>query len=190
MNHSQILKYLLPPVAYDPNGCQLSAELYAEGAAIDAALTYGDSLLNEFFPDACMATLPDWERAYGLPDSCQATTQSITERRAALVAKVRASGGLSKQYFRQLAADLGYTGVAIDEYRPTTCDDNCGVALLDDNWRAAWYVNSPDASLHVIANCDDAVEGALDVYKTGPLECMVSRLKPADTTVVFTYGAF
>ncbi|WP_295755991.1 putative phage tail protein [Undibacterium sp.] len=189
MNHSDILKRLLPPSAYDPNGSQLSKELNAEGAALDAALASSDSLLNEFFPDTCVATLPDWERTYGLPDSCQANAQSFTERRAALVARVRATGGLSKQYFRQLAADLGYAGIVIDEYRPTTCDGNCGMALYDDSWRGAWYVNSPNASLHVIANCNDAVEGALDVYKTGALECMVSRLKPADTIVVFTYGA-
>jgi uncharacterized protein YmfQ (DUF2313 family) len=189
MNHVDILKHLLPPVAYDPNGARLSVELAAEGNALDAALASADTLLNEMFQDTCVATLPDWERVFGLPDVCQANAQSVTERRATLVARARATGGLSKPYFRQIAADLGYAGVVIDEYVPTTCDGNCGMALYDDGWRGAWFVNSPNASLHVIATCGDACEGALDVYKTGPLECLIGRLKPADTTVVFTYGA-
>jgi uncharacterized protein YmfQ (DUF2313 family) len=188
MKHSDVLKALLPAGVYDVNGKTLSVEIAAEGGAIDTAMRRADDLLAEFSPATCVATLPEWEAAYGLPDTCQVNTQSVTERRAALLAKVRARGGLSKNYFQQLAADLGYVGMTINEYRPTTCDDNCDMALLDEGWRGAWYVNSPNASLHVLANCGDACEGALDVYKTGALECMINRLKPADTTVVFTYG--
>ena len=187
MKHSDVLKWLLP-ASYDPNGPNISVELEAEGGALDKAQSSAGNLLDEFFPSTCLATLPDWEREYGLPDECRIDAQSITERRAALVAKVRAIGGLSISYLRQLAADLGYVDVTMDEYRPATCSGDCGMSLWDAEWRGSWYVNFPDASLHVIANCGDACEGALDVYKTGILECMINRLKPADTTVVFTYG--
>ena len=188
MGHTAVLNRLLPSSSYEIGAPNLSVELIAEGKALDAAFTLGASLLDEMYPDTCRATLPDWERVYGLPDPCITESQSITERRASLVAKVRAIGGLSLPYFRKIAADLGYSDVVMGEYRPATCSDDCDVSLWEAEWRGAWFVNFADATLHVISNCDDACEGALDVYKTGPLECMLLRLKPADTTVVFNYG--
>jgi uncharacterized protein YmfQ (DUF2313 family) len=188
MSHAAVLKRLLPPSSYEVGAPNLSIELAADGKVLDAAFVLGASLLDEMFPGTCLATLPDWERVYGLPDECLTEAQSVTERRAALVAKDRAVGGLSLPYFRQMADDLGYTDVAMGEYRPATCSDNCDWSLWESEWRGAWHVDFADTALHVIANCGDACEGALDVYKTGPLECMILRLKPADSTVVFNYG--
>lgn len=188
MKHSDVLKLLLP-ASYDPNGPNLAVELEAEGARLDQAQADAAQLLAEFFPETCLATLPEWEFVYGLPDPCLLDdAQSLSERRAALMAKVRAIGGLSLPYFRQMAVDLGYAGVTMGNYMPATCSGDCGMSLWDVEWLGAWYVNFPDATRHVIANCGDACEGALDVYKTGALECMINRLKPADTIVVFNYG--
>ncbi|MDO8654181.1 MAG: DUF2313 domain-containing protein [Undibacterium sp.] len=190
MTHSDILKRLLPPNAYDPNGSQLSIELHAEGAVMDAALTLGDSLLDEFFPDTCVATLTDWERVYGLPDSCRATAQTVAERRASLVAKVRAGGGLSKKYFLQLATDLGYVDTTITEFKPVHCEMHCESAIRETPWRFLWQVNLPhQGNNHTFMRADSTCNSRVDSYTFSQLECVFMRLKPAHTYVKFTYKA-
>lgn len=187
MKHAEVLKRLLPPGSYDPNAENLTVELEAEGKALDAAQANTAKLLREMFPSSCEATLPEWEQEYGLPDPCIIEPQTISERRAMLQFKVRARGGLSLPYFLEMAETLGYEGVTMGNYYPMSCDDSCDAAVRDEGWRGAWYVNRPDPTLHVMMSCEDNSDEVVDAYKTGPLECQINRLKPADTTVVFTY---
>jgi uncharacterized protein YmfQ (DUF2313 family) len=69
MMHADLLKALLPPVSYDVNGQNLSAELGAEGNALDRVLLNADQILLESDPRTTVLMLPDWERVYGLPDT-------------------------------------------------------------------------------------------------------------------------
>lgn len=77
-------------------------------------------------PRSTFELLPDWERAYGLPDLCIRVPQTIEERRNALVAKVTATGGQSRAFFIAEAAALGYT-ISIYEFAPYLCGiTECG----------------------------------------------------------------
>lgn len=123
MTHSDLLALLLPPTSLDPNNAALAAELVAEGNALDLALGYADQLLLEADPRTASATLADWERVYGLPESfiTQAgITQSIAERRAALVAKDAMQGGQSRAFYISLP-DLGADGM----YGRSATDSEC-----------------------------------------------------------------
>lgn len=66
MNHLELLKRSLPPDAYDPDAPNISAELTAEGNALDRAMQSADGLLNEFDPRTTYSLLPDWERVAGV----------------------------------------------------------------------------------------------------------------------------
>ena len=96
MIHADLLKRLLPPTSLDPSGVALSGELVAEGRALDLAQWWADQILQEMSPPTTAALLSDWERVYGLPEACisqAGISQSVSERRAALLAKRALLGG-------------------------------------------------------------------------------------------------
>ena len=187
--HADLLKLLVPPVAYDRTGIALSAELTAIGNQLDASQTMVDELLIELDPRTASALLPEWEAAYGLPDECYAATDTVTDRRVRLAGKVAEIGGLSKPYFLNLAKQLGYVDVAINQFNPSTCEMACDDALRDESWRFAWEVVIPgQQTIHRVLGADSACDEPLDAYKQGPLECLLLRLNPADAVLLFNYG--
>lgn len=74
-------------------------------------------LTVESDPRYTVELLPDWEAAFGLPDPCVESPQTIPDRQAALVTKLTILGGQSRAFFTAAAASLGYT-VSIYEYAP------------------------------------------------------------------------
>jgi uncharacterized protein YmfQ (DUF2313 family) len=188
-SHADLLKQLLPPVAYDRTGLALSAELTAHGAQLDAFQDLVPALLQEMDPRTTEAMLPDWERVYGLPDPCSPTGTSLDERRAALVRKVAEVGGMTRAYFENLAAVLGYRDTSITTYRPTTCEAPCDAPVRDVNWRLLWSVNLPhEGDNHAFFRVDSVCTESVDRYQIGPLECMFIKRRPAHTLVLFTYN--
>lgn len=186
--HADLLKLLLPAIAYDKTGLALSAEIAAEGAQLDAFQALVDALVIETDPRTTNLLLADWERVYGLPDACGSIGVTLADRRAYLTAKVAESGGLSKRYFDNLASVLGYADTTITAFRPTSCESSCESALVDEPWRFAWQVNLPHEGDNYGAFCADSVcTDAVDYYLMGVLECVFMRLKPAHTYVLFTY---
>jgi hypothetical protein len=101
---------------------------------------------------------------------------TTAERQTALLAKLRATGRLNKQYYIDLAATLGYT-VHIDEYTPAWC----GIVVCGEPCGAQtnlfyWLVN-----VHYDFNTP--------FTDYNDLQCVVNRLKPAHTVVLFAvYG--
>lgn len=190
MIHADLLKLLLPPSSVDPQGAALSAELAAEGAALDAADRSADGILREGDPRTTSELLAAWERVAGLPDSCVIATgaeQTVEQRRAALVAKLISLGGQSRQYFIGLAAALGYPGATIDECRPFNCNSNCNDALWSQADRFAWQINLPSAGGVFIMNCNSPCDSPLGAWGDAAVECRIQRLKPAHTTALVAY---
>jgi uncharacterized protein YmfQ (DUF2313 family) len=142
--HADLLKLLLPAVAYDKTGIALTAEIQAEGAQLDAFAAFIEALMDEIDPRTTTELLAAWERVYGLPDACGGADVSapIDQRRAALGGKVAAIGGLSRAYFLDLATKLGYTDTAISRSPLVTCESSCESPVRDDpRWRFVWQVN-------------------------------------------------
>ena len=189
MTHTDLLKFLLPPSSIDPNGPSISAELLAEGNALDRALGYADQLLQEADPRTTAAMLSDWERVYGLPDPyivVAGVSQSFQERGAALVAKVIMQGGQSRAFFIALAAALGYA-IMITECHPQTTEDDSEYAVQDEQYRFIWYVNSALYTMRDQVSEDDT-EMATAAWGNGLLEAVITRYKPAHTDVIFAYS--
>lgn len=188
MNHADLLKLLLPPVSYDPNGPNLAAELVAEGNALDLVMAIAIQLLEEMFPNTTSALLPEWERSFGLPDACGgAVPTTLAGRRAALMAKVANRGGLSKPYFIKLAAQLGFA-ITITEFRPFVVEQSkVGDALFNDTARSTWMVHAPAVTVSEFAVDHATVEEPLRRWGNELLECTFRRLKPPHTTVLFAY---
>lgn len=187
MNHADLLKSLLPLVSYDPAGPAIAAQLGAEGAALDDAIATGLRMLAAITPDGDTQLLPDWERVYGLPDACLADVESsVSSRVAAVIDKIRRGGGLSRQFFIDLAAALGYS-ITITEFSPHNVTSPVTEPLYDTDsqfyWQVSLATDTPPRPITVL----DSVTTPLVVYQTGLLECLLQKLKPAHTELLFAY---
>lgn len=147
-----------------------------------------EGLLNESIPGNARELLTDWERVLALPDSCTAAVDlSIDQRRAAVRSKITSIGGQSRQFFIDLAASLGFPGATIDEFRPMTCNDTCNDVLNSADDRYVWRINLPSSGGMFIANCNSDCNSALASWGNALVECAISKLKAADTDVIFAY---
>lgn len=145
-------------------------------------------LIEEADPRTTAELLADWERVAGLPDPCVealAGTQTTAQRRAALVATLTAIGGQSAAYYIALAASLGYT-ITITEHRTFTVRSKVNDPLNDLPWRFTFTVNSPLNTVRRFT-VRSAVNEPLAAWGNDLIECIISRLKPAHTNVLFAY---
>lgn len=187
MSHVDLLKTLLPSASYDPAGPAISAQLGADGAALDDALATGLRVLAAITPDGDIQLLPDWERVYGLPDACMDDIDtSVSSRVAAVIDKIRRGGGLSRQFFIDLGAALGYA-ITITEFLPHSVSTPVTYPLYDTDIQYYWKVSLASATPPRPITVRDSVTTPLVVYQTGLLECLLQKLKPAHTELQFAY---
>lgn len=171
------LRGLLPPgPAFDPelqpDVAQLLAGLAPELARVDVAL---DGLQVEMNPATVNALLVDWEDYLGLPDACTVPgSQTIEQRRQAVLDKLTASGAPQVSYYRRLAKQAGVT-VTIEEFRPARVGETAtGDFLYGNSWSWAWIASAP-----------------LEAYGTpeaAAMECRLRLESPEYTDVEVGYG--
>ena len=186
--HSDLLKRLLPPQAYDPNGVLLSTELVAEGAALDAVQASAAQVLREALPATVSAMLAEWEYEYGLSDIApDGSALSVEQRLAALNAKTTLRGGQSRGHFIAMADAFGFAPVTITEFAPATCLDHCNNSLFSDSDRAVWRLNISQTGGQFSATCNSHCNSPLASWGSSVLEETIRLFKPADTEVIFAY---
>lgn len=144
-------------------------------AAIAAGMARADAdirnLRREADPRTTIDLLPEWEAAAGLPDPCVTKPQTLGERRRALVARARSTGGASAAYFEGVARDLGYTARVVE---------------VDTHvWRMDIFESTGVTLFRAGAS---RAGDRLRTFGDEILECVINRLKPAHTRVLFAYG--
>lgn len=176
-DYLQTLRQLLPPgPAFDleqqPDLAQLLAALAPELARIDVD---AEVLLLELNPATATAMLPDWEVYLGLPDACTVPdSQTLEERRQAILDKLTATGAPQISYYLKLARQVGLT-ISVEEFRPARVGSvTAGDFLYGDGWPWSWIASAP-----------------LDAYGTpaaASLDCRLQRDAPEYTDVVLGFG--
>lgn len=171
------LRGLLPPgPAFDPelqpDVAQLLASLAPELARVDLAL---DGLQLEMNPATISALLTDWEDYLGLPDACIVPgSQTLEQRRQAVLDKLTASGAPQVAYYCRLARQAGVT-VTIEEFSPARVGPTVtGDFLYGDGWPWAWVASAP---LAAYGTADAAI-----------MECRLRLEAPEYTDVEIGYG--
>lgn len=184
------LQALLPPgpawsLDDDAFSTRLLAGLAAELARVDGRAR---QLVEEADPRTASELFADWERVAGLPDSCAVAfggEQNSAQRRAALVGRLTTLGGQSPAYFIGLAEALGYA-ITITEFCEHTVDADVDHPLMGVDWNFAWQVNAALDTVHEIT-VDDTVDDPLAWWGNALLECVIERVAPAHTVVLFSY---
>ncbi len=186
MKHVDLLRSLLPPVSYDPNGPNIAAQLNAEGNALDAALASANAVLGAITPYDAGPMLPDWERVLGITPPADATPQ---QRVDAAVAKLGAVGGLSIPYFTQLGASLGYTINIVEPQYPQCGVARCGDTMYVTDIVWVWCVKVSGSALRAYqARAGTAAAGdPITSFADPVIEAVFNDLKPAFTFVYFQY---
>lgn len=146
------------------------------------------TLLEEADPRTTAELFADWERVAGLPDQCVlafGTSQTTADRRAALLGRLTTLGGQTPAYFIGLAAALGYA-ITVTEFSEHTVNDDVEHPLWGAAWNFAWQVN---AALNTVTELtvDGTVEDPLGAWGSALLECVIQRLSPAHSIVLFSY---
>jgi len=185
--HAELLTLLLPK-PYETTDKVLAASLAAEGAALDQAHASAQVVAEGISPAGADGLfLADWERVYALPDTCAGGyAQTQAERIAAVLSKMRQRGGLSRSYYISLAKALGYE-ITIEEHSVFVCGSTCGQALNNEPWRYVWTVRAPATTVRPFT-ARSACGDPLASWGNTLLECVINRLKPAHTYVIFAYG--
>lgn len=181
----------LPPGPYyqRPAG---EAAAFWDGLAYELArVRYGLSLYVVPLLHPGKATgvaLDAWEQALGLPECSEASTETAN-RQAAAWAKFRAqgNGGQSPAFFVQLVSDrFGLDGATVEEFPIMTCTSDCTDAINGEAWAHTWALVMPMDNYEVM-DCTGTCVDYLATWGRDELECLVRKLAPAHTHVLFWY---
>lgn len=186
MNHTDLLKTLLPPVSYDPQAPNLSAELVATGNALDAAYDSAQTILQNIIPNAG-PLLEDWERVYGTPSPCSQGIGVTRSQRVGLVnAKINEGGTFTKQKAIDIAASIGYT-ITIEEHRAREYGRaKMGTQYAGRDWHFVWDVITQNNTI-TGRKLGDAMGEAYRKWGNELLECVLRPKAQADSFVRFIY---
>ncbi len=145
------------------------------------------NLINESDHRTTMLMLKDWESDYGL----KADGLTYQERMANLTAKVKAKGGQSITYFRNLIESLGYKAEII-EHTPFVCglsvlgsDDELG----DEDIVYHWHIKITEQKVIYwrcgASECGDAFAKYPD---TSDINELLNKYKPAHSVLHIGYN--
>lgn len=189
MNTRDAMLECLPAVAYDRAAPGVRGEATAAAAVLDGAINLADVVLREQQPDTTALALLDWERNYALPDACIGGLGAIeAARRTNLIDRIAGRGDLSRAFFIEQAASLGYAGCTITEMGPFTCADPCDSPVNGADFIGVWRLNVPVSTAVIDMTCESPCDSALRAWGNVQLECVINRRKPAHTVALFAYA--
>ena len=190
-DYLRALQGLLPrgevwPRDPDATLTQILRAIAASPARLDARAS---ALLVDAFPATSAELLPEWEASLGLPDPCTGPLSTVQQRRAAVVARLTSRGGASIAYFVGVAAALGYT-ITVEEFAPAIADGLVADGPVNgEDWAYAWLVRAPQTTVTEFAADESFADEPLSTWGNLSLECVLNRIRPAHTILIFAYGS-
>lgn len=204
-SYRSMLLNLLPVGLAWPRQADLTRDALLEAESVELVRVDGrvNDMIRESDPRSAIETLADWERVAGLPDSCVVVSSiTVQERRARLVQKLTSTGGQSLGYFAAISAGLGYP-VEYREHRPFVVGqsqvgltESAGPAstyvygLTDDpGIRYYWNVAvlQPRVTWFKVSESELGKDPLAKIDIAADLECVLNKLKPAHTVLIFSY---
>jgi uncharacterized protein YmfQ (DUF2313 family) len=144
-------------------------------------------LLEESDPRTTVELLPDFERVYGLPDSCAPTATSLVARRAAVVRKINAPVGHTNEAIASVVHAFGLP-CTVESHRVAAAGlAEIGDELTDEAWANSLTVHLPDPPVVWFEADWSGAGDPLAEYVGEQLECAVERVAPAHLVLVFQY---
>lgn len=179
--HREALAAHMPPgqAFTRRNDSNLMKLLHGIADSLETFTDDADGAINERIPDTISDGygLDEWENALALPEHCvldAGVTLTETERRGAVQDKLsRSGGGLSAQYYIDMAAAYGETiTIETDEAAAVCGDAICGEAVCGE------------IETEFVA----VVRGTISsTAMESVLECLINDRKPAHIAVIYDW---
>lgn len=191
-DYKHLLTMLLPPgpaweEEFAPDVHAILEGLAPEFARVDRR---ANDLLSEMDPATVRELVPDWERVMNLPDPCFGAEPTFADRQKAVRTRLISVGRQDREYFLQIAIDLGYPNPHITEHRAPRFGRAHFGASRFGTWGAQFLW-----TLHLGARQSAGRRWGISVwgerFGKNPyqgIECVVRRENPAHTVVLFDYG--
>lgn len=132
--------------------------------------------------------LPEYEIDYAVPGPCIHTAQTLDQRRRQLVEKYRRIGRQDRQFFIDVAADLGYaiTITEFDQANPGPQTEYNGIPLAGDAWNFVWQVNA-ELTNYRQRKYPARYNERYGTFGNDLLECTLRALTHAHRVLFFAY---
>ena len=188
MNFKDLLNMLYPPGVFsDDAESDVQKELVVVANAFQRANDNAAALRNEMHPETATVSLASWERILALTPG---PSDPIQTRRQRIIAALTAQGGLSRQYFINLAASLGYM-IEIDELQPLKAGSmRAGQLVAVPETCFCWRIRVLNWSGKVVKFRAGAARAGdclgwwpTDVYFEG----IMNQLQRASSSIIFEY---
>ena len=186
-DYTRLLSALLPP---GPAWSASDPAIAGAAPSLTRVHQRADALMRELDPRTTTELINRWERLCGLPDECiPAGTQTLRQRQQRLDAKVNLAGGINEDFYLAQLAALGRPDATITRYDKSTftCSSACTDAVNAPEWRYYWQVNMPAATNTTWMTCGDPCDSALRIWGDTVVECVLNKLCPSHTYVIFKY---
>lgn len=146
-----------------------------------------DVLIEESDPRSANETLDWWESFLGLPDDCTGVAPTVEERRRQIIERYASRGGISRQFYIDLAATLG-ADITITEFTPFAAEvSGAEDPLSGGDWDFTWQVNSSELNAVYFAAETGSAEDLLIDYSNDLLECVMDKKNRASRILIFAY---
>lgn len=167
-----------------------------------------EDLIIEIDPFQTNELLDDWDAMLGLPAPCWDDLElSSADRRQMIIQTLAALGGANSAYFENLLNNYGFNVTVTPYFSPflagiSRAGDRltngetyfragtarAGDRLYNSGWTFWWRVHSATNVVTYFRAGQGRAGDRLAVFGNERLECIVRKLKPAHTSVQFTYG--
>jgi len=145
-------------------------------------------LLNESLPISAVATLSEWEKDWGLPDTCEQHISTFADRKHRLIQKERDAGSPTAFFFINLAKQLGYNHAQIVCPQPCRIGARAGQRIYSLSWAYVWRLHIPEKTNIRHLKIGARIGERLRIWKNELLHCVVKRYTPAHLLFHITYG--
>lgn len=172
----------------DPEGVLARVLEGVAGAytAVDGAAQF---LLFDAFPANAVTLLPEWEATLGLPDPCQGPNPSLVARQKQVVARFVGVAGVSRNDLITYAANLGFA-ITLETFTPFRMGvGGMGDPLYVEADAHTLAIHAPDTTVTPFMMGVSGMGDPFTSFGNDVLECEMSALAQAHTTVIFRYDA-
>ncbi|SAF46778.1 putative phage tail protein [Enterobacter kobei] len=172
VNYLQQLENLLPR---GPAWSEKDTMLEGLAPAFSAVQKRSNDLIRETNPAQTTELIERWEYCLALPDSCSVPgADTVAQRQQRLAVKFNLTGAITEKFYLDVLHYLGYADATITTFE-------------DEERAFTWQVNIQSMTnienMTCLGSCTDSIRvwGATDV------ECILDKLCPSHTILIFTY---
>lgn len=178
---------LLPPGPIWETESDNDLYLLMEALSVEASRVYEqtNTMVRELRPFSTEQLVPEWEEVLGLPDLCDPPPSTLEARQAAISARFLARGGQSANYYIGLLKAVFNVDATIDQNWPWGTPSHTGDGTSGSGSVCGDSISSLSTGLTFRVNVPGSQVGSQEIADR--LECLIRRVKPEHTNVVFNY---